>query len=151
VALLYLDTSALVKLYVIEEGTEQMLAIAHPDANNQLAILALARVEFRAALRRRQQMGDIPAETSDDLIKMFQGHCNSVLQVQPINELVLEAAIGVVDRQTLRAYDALQLGGCLALRRALELEDDLQFVCADAKLVDAARDEGLITVNPATT
>jgi predicted nucleic acid-binding protein len=60
-ALLYLDTSALVKLYVQEQGTEKMLELAHPDTGNRLVILSLSRIEFRAAVRRRAKLGYIDA------------------------------------------------------------------------------------------
>ena len=41
-ALYYLETSALVKLYVREPGTERMLALAARSSENRLAVLALS-------------------------------------------------------------------------------------------------------------
>ncbi len=147
-ALLYLDTSALVKLYVQEPGTEPMLALAHPDANHRLAILSLARLEFRAAVRRRVKLGDIEATVADMLIHSFSEHLATIFQVQPVNDAVLEEAAGVIDRYSIRAYDAVQLGGCLALRSTVGEEVDVQFVCADDQLLAAARAEGLPAINP---
>ena len=149
-ALLYLDTSALVKLYVQEPGTERMLALAHPDANNRLAIVSLARIEFRAAVRRRAKLGDLDSVGADALIRSFMEHLASIFQVQPVNDAVLEEAAGAVDRHTMRAYDAVQLGGCLALRSTVGEEVEVQFVCADEQLVEAARAEGITVVNPCT-
>ena len=58
-ALYYLDTSALVKLYVRESGTLQMLdLIADPEAH-RFAILSLARAELYSAIRRRERAGEI--------------------------------------------------------------------------------------------
>lgn len=148
-ALLYLDTSALVKLYIQEPGTERMLELAHPDARNQLAILSLARIEFRAAVRRRAKLGDIDADVADQLIRGFTDHLGSMFQIQPINEVVLEEAAQLIDRYTLRAYDALQLAGCLALLSIVGEEVGVQFVSADATLCKAADDEGFGVVNPA--
>jgi predicted nucleic acid-binding protein len=147
---LYLDTSALVKLYVQELGTEQMLALAHPDANHRLAIVSLARLEFRAAVRRRAKLGDIDSAVADALIRDFVQHLGSIYQVQPVNDAVLEEAAGVIDRHALRAYDAAQLGGCLALRAAVGEEMEVQFVCADEPLLEAARAERLAVINPCT-
>ncbi len=147
-ALLYLDTSALVKLYVQETGTERMLELVHPDAGNSLAIVSLARVEFRAAVRRRERLGDINAGLASELIQSFSRHCASSFQVQPANDMVLDQAAGVIDRHRLRAYDAVQLGGCLTLRSTVGADIDLQFLCADQTLLDAARTEGLTAVNP---
>ena len=55
----YLETSALAKLYIDEPGTELMIGLADPAAGHQFAILALAEVEFRSAVRRRERAGDL--------------------------------------------------------------------------------------------
>jgi uncharacterized protein len=148
VALLYLDTSALVKLYVRESGTEHMLALAHPDAQNQLAILSLARLEFRAAVRRRAKLGDLEPLMADSLLVNFSQHLASVFQVQPVNDLVVEEAAGVIDRHSIRAYDAIQLAGCLALNATVGKEIEVRFVCADHQLLEAAHAEGVSTIEP---
>lgn len=147
-ALLYLDTSALVKLYVQEAGTEFMLKLAHPDSNNQLAILSLTRLEFRAAVRRRAKLGDFEPLIVDALLLSFSQHFATVFQVQPVNDVVIEEASGVIDRHTIRAYDAIQLAGCLALRATIRGETDVHFVCADQQLLEAARAEGVATIEP---
>jgi predicted nucleic acid-binding protein len=147
VALLYLDTSALVKLYVQEQGTEKMLALAHPDAGNRLVILSLSRIEFRAAVRRRAKLGDIDAKLADELISEFNEHVASVFQLQPVNEPVMDAAGAAIDQHYLRAYDAMQLGGYVALRTSLGEEVETVFVCADDNLLNAARNQGFPTVN----
>jgi predicted nucleic acid-binding protein len=149
VAVLYLDTSALVKIYVQEKGTEQIRWLAHPDAGHRLAILSLSRVEFRAAVRRRARLGDIDAALADAVIRSFGQNLAGMFQMQPVSEAVLERAAEVVDRRGLRAYDALQLAGCIVLRATLGDEVETQFVCADIELLEAARREGLKVVNPA--
>lgn len=149
-ALLFLDTSALVKLYVQELGTDRMLALVNPAANHRVAISSLARLEFRAAVRRREKLGDIDHAIADGLIREFVDHLGSVYQVQPVNDAVLDEAAGMIDRYALRAYDAAQLGGCLALRSIFGDEVEVQFVCADESLLEAARAEGIVVVNPCT-
>jgi predicted nucleic acid-binding protein len=149
VAILFLDTSALVKLYVHEMGTERMLGLAHPDAENQLAIISLTRVEFRAAVRLRAKLGDIDAEAANNLVRDFGEHLANLYQVQPVNEMVIEEASGLIDRHALRAYDAVQLGACLALRATVGDEFETHFVCADDVLLEAARGEGVAVINPA--
>jgi predicted nucleic acid-binding protein len=149
VALLYLDTSALVKLYVQEAGTARLLELTHPDVGHRLVILALSRIEFRAAIRRRSKLGAIDDEIAQQLIGNFEIHVANLFQVQPLNEKVLGEAIAIVDRHYLRAYDALQLGGCLVLKELAGSTMEVQFICADNVLLDAARSEGLAVVNPA--
>jgi predicted nucleic acid-binding protein len=125
-----------------------MLALAHPDANHELAILSLARVEFRAAVRRRAKLGDLESQVADSLILSFSKHLATVFQVQPVNDSVIEEASGVIDRHGLRAYDAIQLSGCLALRASLRGDVEVQFVCADRQLLAAANAEGVTTIEP---
>ena len=72
-ALLYLDTSALLKLYVREPGTETMLRLAAAP-QHRLAVSGLAPVEFRCAVRRRERAGDIPAPTALALLDRLERH-----------------------------------------------------------------------------
>ena len=52
----------------------------------------------------------------------------------------------MLDRHPLKAYDAIQLAGCLAARYGVP--PPVTFVCADARLCDAAQLEGLSVLNP---
>ena len=59
---------------------------------------------------------------------------------------VMEEAARLIDRHPLRAYDALQLAGCLVVRQGMP--GPVTFVCADGRLCEAAANEGLTTLNP---
>ncbi|HEX5471550.1 MAG TPA: type II toxin-antitoxin system VapC family toxin, partial [Lacipirellulaceae bacterium] len=140
----------LVKLYVQEEGTETMLELAHPDSGNRLVILSLSRIEFRAAVRRRAKLGDLDTELANELINEFNGHVSTVFQLQPINEPAMDAAAAAIDSYYLRAYDAMQFGGYIALRNSVNEAVEIVFVCADNQLLKAAHDQDFPIVNPAT-
>lgn len=144
----YLDTSALVKLYVREPGTEQMLRLANAASSHTLAVLSLARVEFRAAVRQRERTGDVPHEAAESLIARMESHLQSLYLIQLVTEAVVEEAAALLDRHPLRAYDALQLAGCLSLRPTLG--EHPPFVCSDRQLLRAAKHEGLTVLDPAT-
>jgi predicted nucleic acid-binding protein len=148
VATLFLDTSALVKLYVDETGTDAMVALADPSAGNQLAIVAITRAEFRAAIRRRVTLGDINEADANAALARFTAHLSTLYLVQPLNETVLESACGVIDRHTLRAYDSMQLAGCLVLRMTIGGDVELRFVSADQALLKAAGADGLPVIDP---
>jgi hypothetical protein len=74
-------------------------------------------------------------------------HLQTLYLVQPVTEAVLEEATGLLDRHPLRAYDAIQLAGCLALRE--RVSEPPSFVCSDHQLLLAAEREGLDVLNPA--
>lgn len=145
--LYYLETSALVKLYVYEAGTESLLRLTEREAGNRLAIQSLAQVEFRAAIRRRQRGGEIANSAADELIETFRRHSEGRFLVQPISDSVLDVALALVDSYPLRAYDAVQLAGYLVLR-SVSGTDEPTFVCADKNLLSAARNEGSPVLEP---
>lgn len=134
------------KLYVREPGTDQMLELAEEPAHD-LTLLSITTVEFRSALVRRHRAGDIGREDVEQISEAFMMHLETRFLRQPVTEAVIEIALGLVDRHGLRAYDAVQLAGCITLRmNSGELAP--VFVCADRALEEAAQTEGLSTLVP---
>jgi uncharacterized protein len=148
-ALYYLETSALVKLYVYEPGTEQLLRLTVSEAGHRFAILSLAQVEFRAAIRRRQRAREIAALQADELIESFRRHAEGKFLIQSFSDSVLDVALALVDGYALRGYHAVQLAGFLVLRSVSGPEQPV-FVCADQQLLSAARNEGSPTLDPSS-
>jgi len=146
--LYYFDTSAVVKLYIREPGTDRILRLASRQADNRMKILSLTVVEFRSAIRTRECSGDIDQAAAARTIAKFEHHLESRFLRQTMNESVVDTALDLIDRYPLRAYDALQLAGCLTLR-ASGGGDHPFFVCADQTLLVAAQSEGLSTIDPA--
>lgn len=145
-ALYYLETSALVKLYVLEAGTDRLLRIAKAS-ENRLAVLAVSLVEARSAIRRRERARDLDSRTASLILDRLQQHAESRFLRQPVTEVVLDVAMEMIDRYALRAYDAIQLAGCLVVKTAVGPEP-LTFVCADQSLLEAAGSELLATIDP---
>lgn len=146
-AFYYLETSALVKLYVREPGTERVLALANRAAENRLAILALAQVELRSAVRKRERNGEIPGLVATHLLDAFRRHLESRFVTQKVTDFVLDVASMLVDRYALRAYDAIQLAGYSALKSSAGTDVPV-FVCSDQALLAAAYQEGMPTLDP---
>jgi uncharacterized protein len=146
-ALYYLETSALVKLYIREPGTDRLLQLASNVDENRFAVLALSQVEFRSAIRRRQRAGDIDSKIASLVLDRFGQHLEVRFLRQVLNDSVLDIASEMIDRYALRAYDAVQLAGCLALKTAVGAEPST-FVCSDQQLLDAARSELLSVLDP---
>ncbi len=149
-ALYYLDTSALVKLYVREPGTERLLRLTARTSNNRFAVLTLSRVEMHSSIRRRQREGDIDAPVADALLNQFEQHLESRFIKQVLNDQLVDLAISLVGRNALRAYDAVQLAGCLVLKEN-SASDEPRFVCSDQQLLQAAQKEGLACLDPGSS
>ncbi|MBX7115364.1 MAG: type II toxin-antitoxin system VapC family toxin [Myxococcaceae bacterium] len=134
----FLDSSALVKRYVREPGTERISTLFR--GRKEIAASRLAEVEVASALSRRSRKGDLPAEVArrhhrELLVDL------SELRLVEIREPVLKLAGELVWRRSLRAYDALQLASALRLSQATGIA--VTFWCADETLCEAASAEGL--------
>jgi predicted nucleic acid-binding protein len=147
-ALYFLDTSALVKLYVQEPGTDRLLHLVSDQSENRFAVLAISVVELRSAIRRRQRAGDIEASIATAVLESLQRHMESRFLRQAVNDAVIDAALEMIDRYALRAYDAVQLAGCLVICGTVA--EALTFVCSDHRLLEAARSEQLKVLDPTT-
>ena len=142
----YLDTSALIKRYVDEEGTSQIVGLPARLGGGTLIMLDLALLESRSAVRRREREGDIPSVDANRILKQIEEDAAASFLVQHSTAAVIEDAARLIDRHPLKAYDALQLAGCLMARRGTPAP--VTFVCADTRLCNAARVEGLTVMNP---
>jgi uncharacterized protein len=112
----YIDTSALAKWYLPEEGSEEVAE--YIQANRPLSISLLTKVEMSSLLARRCRMGDITAEAKGRLSSTFSGdivagHLEMVPQTIEAF-LTAESLIGAHPDLALTALDALHLGTILA-------------------------------------
>ena len=145
----YLDTSTLIKRYIDEEGTERILELTEDTAAVQVIILDITPLEARSALRRRQREGDISEADASGILNQIETDVSSSFLVQPSTSAVIEDGARLIDRHALRAYDALQLAGCLVTRE--QVPGPLTFVCADVRLCAAATQEGLAVLDPTSS
>ena len=145
-ALYYLETSALVKLYIREPGTDRLLRLVARLGNHRLVVLALSVVEFRSAIRRRVREGDVDESLAKQLLDRFAHHLENRF-IRVLNDSLIDIACVLADRYHLRAYDAIQLAGCLVVRASAGRDAPI-FVCSDRRLIEAAESEGLSSLDP---
>ncbi len=143
----YFDTSALIKLYIEEEGSAEVVSVADELDGDFALIVDITLLEARSAVRRRERAGDFPPLVADRILEQLEQDVSSLYVVQPTS-LAMRDAARLLDDHPLRTLDAIQLGGCLAVRHSVP--PPLTFVCADSRLCDAAMAEGLATLNPLT-
>jgi predicted nucleic acid-binding protein len=135
---LYLDTSALVKLYVDEKGSTTVQGALQRAA--VAATSALAYVETRSALARRRREGGLAMTEYRRAIRSFDADWAHYQRVRVTDQLIHEAAETAESFQ-LRAYDAVHLASAMTI--AARLETSVVFACWDAGLEEAARRAGL--------
>ena len=136
--ILYLDASALVKLYVHETESDVVGAslLRAPFA----ATCRVAYVEVRAALARAAREKRIPGGNLRKVTGALDQDWESYVIVEVTEGLVREAG-ELAERHGLRGYDALHLASALTLVQ--EGDSEVAFACYDTRLDGAARSEGL--------
>ena len=135
----YLDTSAVVKLYVEEAGAATVHRVV--QAATQVGTSRVTYAEVRAAFARRARERGIAASAYKELIRSFEQEWETYVRVD-VTEPLIKLAGDLAERHALRAYDAIQLASALSLQRELQATP-VGFVAADGSLLDAAAREQL--------
>lgn len=143
----FLETTAFVKLFVQEPGTDPLIRLMESVEDNRKLIAASAPLEVYAAIRRRERAGGISPADAAAALDILRLEAARMVQ-QPLNPAVLEAARQLVDRTQLRWPDAVQLGAALVAREMFQ-GTEIIFVSAAERMLEAARAEGFNTLDPA--
>ena len=136
--ILFCDTSALVKLYLLEDGSDSVSAKA--AASELIAVCRIAWVETMSALARRLRERPQDAAVIATARQRFVADWPHYLCIELTQELA-ELAGDYADTFALRAYDSVQLAAAELARR--EMPGELQFACFDARLIKAAKVLGI--------
>jgi predicted nucleic acid-binding protein len=140
--ILYVDTSALVKLYVEEAGTLRVVTrVEHAEA---VATALTTYAEARAALARHQREGGISGAELRRTVRELDREWGSY-NVVGLSDSLVHSAGALAERHALRGYDAVQLAAALELRAA---GGPVEFCAFDDRLNRAARRERLVMSAP---
>ena len=136
--ILFLDTSALVKLYIVEDGSE----VTHREARQaeMVAVSRIAWAEFHAALARRARMVPADEPALDEARNALASQWPDFV-VLDVSQRIVELAGAHADLYALRAYDAVQLA--TAGRLVDQGEKPVKFACFDRRLNKAAAALGM--------
>ena len=144
----YLDTSALLKRYVDEIGSEWVRAEILGAA--VLASSELIIVEAISAFNRRAREGGLAHEEYQRVRDIFYEDCHEQYQIVTPARSIMSLACMLLESHPLRGYDAMHLATALTVQRSLQKRalSPLTFLSADDRLNAAAEDEGLHVDNP---
>jgi len=138
---LYLDTSALMKLFVQEDGSAQVRALA--KGGGGAAVLLVSRLGYTEAsvsLARMVHLGRILAADLPHHLGILERYWEESIQEVELSEDVLRDACQLAQRFPLRTYDAIHLASAREAKRLLSWFDgEVRFLAFDAGLVRAAR------------
>ena len=136
--ILFCDTSALVKLYIVEPGSDVVKAkLAEVDA---VAVCRIAWAEAHAALSRRAR------EVPEDALVIEQAKQDlatdwSHYVLMEVDQTLVELAGNFADTFALRGYDSVQLAAAFQASRIAQTP--ICFACFDVRLNKAAKVLGM--------
>ncbi|TCJ20687.1 PIN domain-containing protein [Rubrobacter taiwanensis] len=108
--ILYLETSALVKLYAEEDGTE---VVERAVEEAELVVSSVvAYAEARAALARKYREGIFSEEEHREAVEALDEDWETLEKPEVTEELAREAG-GLAQEHALRVFDAIHLASAL--------------------------------------
>ena len=139
--ILYLDTSALVGLYVAEDVSPRVRRACHQAET--VATSMLAWPEALAAFSRKHREGDLTERQHDRVLAAFRGDWATWIRL-PLDRRLLPETARVLRHHRLTGADAVHLATALLLqRRFQEAGEQVHFACNDRRLQSSAEADGL--------
>ena len=136
--ILYLDTSAWLKLYVDERGTQEVIEAV--QSAELVAISRIAYAEARAALARvLREKRTTPAEHRKRIAALDADYVE-VLKVEVSAEVVRQAG-ELAESHALHGFDAIQLASARWLAR--KARKPVRLLAFDKRVSEAAQALGL--------
>lgn len=131
----FFDSSALAKRYIKEAGSEKIERLLKKASS--LGLSSLCPVEIISAMCRRRRELDL---TADQYLLAKRALIDDARDAEIVNVVpkVVGKAISILEKEQLRAINAIHVGSALEWKAAL-------FVSSDKKQVTAASHAGLRT------
>ncbi|ETR73133.1 MAG: hypothetical protein OMM_07130 [Candidatus Magnetoglobus multicellularis str. Araruama] len=138
---IYLDTSALIKLYHYETGSKDLLSLLHQNADDLiLTISDITRTEFHSAFLRRVRTKEIELEATYKIFEAFE-HDLKMFNLIKVDDTVKQLSVILLDniahQKGLRTLDAFQLSAALFCNQFIHID---MFVSSDQKFLNVAQD-----------
>lgn len=130
----YLDTSALVKLYILEEGTLQVKELV---ANSLIvATCKVAYAEARAAMARGHRENAFNDELYTEAVAALKDDWRNYFTIE-VSDTLIEQAGELAEQHQLRGFDAIHLAAVLILEQ--QVKENITVACWDKKLWQALK------------
>lgn len=145
----YLDTSALIKHYHEEAGTDAMNFLLNAIISGKATgiISSLVLPETISSINRKKNEGFIEKSNFEKILSVFYEELK-YFKILPIDEQKIISAVSLILKHNLNSADALHLTSALSEKHLITPGEDYFFVCCDKRLLIAAKKEKLKTLNP---
>ena len=132
--ILFCDTSALIKLYIVEDGSDALKT--QLSSVEAVSVCRIAWAEAHAALSRRAREVPKDALTIEQAKAALKADWPHFLVLE-IDQPLVERAGEYADTFALRGYDSIQLAAAFETGRISQLP--IFFACFDTRLNKAAK------------
>jgi len=140
--ILYLDTSALVKLYIPETDSPTVKQLL--DATEMPSLSRIAYAEARAAFARKRREKAVTLRDYRTLVQDFDDDWETFFIVD-VSATLIKRAGQLTETFALRGYDAVHLASAVIV--AEQGSQPVMFACFDEKLSRTARRQGLTVLS----
>ena len=146
----FFDSSAIVKRYVVETGTNWVRRLTRRGKAEPIYLVRITTVEVASAVARRRKIGNLSATKASSILSRFRSHAAGRYLIVEVTPALLADAARLANLHVLRAYDAVQLAAALEVNRRWQAANlgSITLVSADNDLNTAATAERLIVENP---
>jgi predicted nucleic acid-binding protein len=146
----FLDSSALIKRYIVEPGTAWVRLLTNHSSGNTVIIAQITQIEIVSGASRRVREGTLTTRTARAVRLLIDRHARRKYVAIGLTPQVVRRAEDLLAVHPLRTYNAVQLASALEsnVRLVVAGLSPLIFVSADARLLVAAATEGLKTEDP---
>lgn len=137
---LFFDTSALIKRYISETGSDTVDALFNKA--DRILVSAVTKIEAFSTIKRLHKEKAISNEAYQNLIAEI-GYDFQHFTVFPLSKFVEDVALSLIDKYQLKTLDSIQLASLLNQKELVN-----QFIVSDSRLKKAATSENLQLIDP---
>jgi uncharacterized protein len=141
--MIYFDSSALVKRYLKERGTDVVLSLTTQE--QFIATSKLAYPELLSAIMRKRRSGELGEEPLRSVLDRLDADWSDLFIIEMHDEL-LPIVKSLIGKYPLKGADSIHLASALWLGKMARTE--VTFVASDLGLLNAAKIEKLKILNP---
>ena len=136
----FIDTSALFKRYILEEGTEKIDDIFKQGGTFYISDITI--VEIISNLKRKNEISKELGRAVYKKIKseFFSDIAAGNIKISSVTSRIIIEAINLIDQTYITPLDSVQLATALQLKAE---QGDMIFICSDKKLAALAEKCGL--------
>ncbi len=146
----YFDSSAAVKNYVQEVGSNWVKSIFNSVTTKVIYAVSISEVEVVSAFVRRKKGKTLSSNDAKVASQQFRYDFANDFRVIDVEAVLINNSVNLAETHYLRGYDAVQLSAAIKISKqisSLKLSS-LVFVSADNDLNTAAQIENLTVENP---